>query len=126
MPIVRDYALQSILAATQSAVIVGGSMFTATIMKVRGYDAETAANWHWQLVFVRNWGFTLILIPAAWVFATLWLERHREAWFSKRWTLVSGVVLLCGLFFFMARMTTRAGSSIISLKEEAPASERNE
>jgi len=125
MTIVREYALQSIFAVLHSAVIVGGSMFTATIMKVRGYAPENAADWHWQLVFVRNWGFTLILIPAAWVIATLWLERHQAEWFSKRWTIVSGIVLLCGLAFFLARTTVRAGSSIISIKEDASAHERD-
>jgi hypothetical protein len=107
MPIVREYALQSIFFIVHSVVIMGGSMFTATFLKVRGYP-EADRVWHWLPVFVRNWGFTLILFPAGWVFATIWLERHRPDQFSKSETILTGILLLGGLGYFMMRVVLRA------------------
>ena len=114
MPIVREYALQSIFFLVHSMVVMGGSMFTATVLKVRGYP-EARAEWPWLPVFVRNWGFFLILIPAAWVLATIWLERHRPDWFTKRDTILTGVLLLAGLAYFMLRVIMRMSGSIIQV-----------
>jgi hypothetical protein len=101
MPIVRDHAMQSIFAAAQSLVIVAGSMFTATVLKVRGFP-DARSDWPVLAVFVREWGFTLILFPAAWVLSTIWLERQRSERFSKRWTIFSGLVLVAVLGGLMA------------------------
>ena len=110
MPIVREYAMQSIFAAAQSVVIVAGSMFTATVLKVRGFP-EARSEWPMLAVFVREWGFTLMLIPAAWVLGTIWLERHRADWFTKRWTILSGVILVAALCGLMAYATVSADNA---------------
>jgi hypothetical protein len=107
VPIVREYALQSILFLAQSMVIMGSSMFTATLLKVQGYP-EARTTWPWLPVFVRNWGFSFIVIPAVWALATIWLERHRPDWFSKRETIVTGILLLLALGYLMARIALRA------------------
>jgi len=104
MPIVRDYAMQSIFAAAHSVVIVAGAMLTAATPRMRGGDGGGP----WLALFVRDWGFLLISIPAAWVIATLWLERHRADWFTKRWTILSGVLVLAGLILLMIHAFTRA------------------
>ena len=108
MPIVREYAMQSIFAAAQSLVILTGSIFTATVLK-SGHGARSAGPW--LPVFVRDWGFVLMLIPATWVFLTLWLERHRSDWFTKRWTVLSGVLLLAVLAWLMVTAVAIAGAA---------------
>lgn len=106
MPIVREYAMQSIFAAAQSVVIVAGSMMTAVALKIRGYpDGDRA--WPALPVFIREWGLVLILLPAAWVLSTIWLERHRDE-FTKRWTILSGLFLLAALACLMALAFARA------------------
>jgi hypothetical protein len=113
MPIVREFALQSIFFITHCMVIMGGSMFTATFLKLNGYP-EARPVWPWLPVFIRNWGVVLILIPAVWVLATIWLERHCSDWFSKRWTILSGAFLLAALAWFMFRVALiSAGGSLI-------------
>ena len=109
MPIVRDHAMQSIFAAAQSLVIVAGSMFTATVMNVRGFP-DARSDWPVLPVFVREWGFTLILFPAVWVLGTIRLERRSE-WFSKRWTIFSGVVLVAVLGGLMAYAVVSADNA---------------
>lgn len=104
MPIVRDYAMQSIFAAAQAVVIVAGALLTAATPRMRG----GGSGGHWLPVFVRDWGVLLLLIPAAWVIVTLWLERHRSDWFTKRWTILSGVLLLVALVLLMVHAFTRA------------------
>lgn len=104
MPIVRDNAMQSIFAAAQAVVIVAGSLLTAATPRMRSGEGP------WLPVIVRDWGFVLLLIPAFWVFATLWLERHRSDWFTKRWTILSGLLVLLSLVGLMMHAFTRASS----------------
>jgi len=91
---------QSVLAVLQSALIVGGSLTTATLMKARGYP-DSSQYWHPWALFVRNWGFLLILIPAIWVVGTIWLERNRSLDFSTRGTVVTGMLVFAGLGLLM-------------------------
>ena len=77
-------------------------MFTATTPRMRAGDGP------WLAVFVRDYGFLLLLIPAGWVFATLWLERHRSDWLTKRWTILSGVAVLLFLAGLMMGAFARA------------------
>lgn len=98
MPIVREYAMQSIFVAAHSVVIVAGSMMTAVALRARGYPDQDR-DWPLLPVFVREWGLVLILIPAAWVLLTIWLERHRDL--GKRWTILTAVLLLAALACLM-------------------------
>jgi hypothetical protein len=102
MPIVRDNAMQSIFAAAQSVVIVAGSLLTAATPRMRGGEGP------WLPVFVRDWGFLLLLVPAVWVVGTIWLERHRSDWFTKRWTILSGLLVLLSLVSLMIHAFSRA------------------
>jgi hypothetical protein len=115
---VREYATQSVFAVLQSALIIGGSMSTATLMKARGFPDPTQF-WHPLALFVRNWGFLLILFPGIWVIATIWLERNRSAYFSTRWTLVSGLIVLaafCCLMLVSILLGSGAGTIIQSIE----------
>lgn len=106
MSSIREYTPQSVLASLQSVVVIAGSMFTGAALKLMGYP-EARVHWPTASVFVRNWGLLLVLIPAAWVVGSIWLERNRADWFSKRWTIVSGVLVLFCLTYFLYGTTIR-------------------
>lgn len=83
-------------------------------LKVQGYP-DTFTVLPLEIAFVRNWGFLLILIPLAWVIITIWLERHRAEWFSKRWTIASGIGVGVALGWYLLGTMARAGSSLINV-----------
>lgn len=68
----------------------------------------------WILVFVRNWGFLLLVLPFAWVVMTIWMEFH-HTWYSKRYTILSGLLLMASLISFFIYMAARAGSILMSM-----------
>jgi len=112
MRIHDEYRMQTVLALLQAGTVVFGSFLVGLVLKSMGY-AERFDELPLLYRFIRNWGFMLILIPLAWTVATIWMERH-EAWFSKRWTLVSGLALLGALAFWMVILAAKAGSTLIS------------
>ncbi|MEK7948864.1 hypothetical protein [Luteolibacter soli] len=111
-----EFRVQAVLAALQSGIVIAGSLLTATILKARGYP-ETFSVLPLKLSFVRNWGFLLILLPLVWALATIWLERRQPDWFSKRWTVGTGVLLAAWLGWFLFTAMARAGSSLIQVIE---------
>jgi hypothetical protein len=115
---IHEFMTQSIFAVLQSALIIGGSLTTGVLMKARGFADPNQFGHPWA-VFVRNWAFLLILIPGAWVVATIWLERNRGSDFSTRWTVVTGllvVVGLGGLMTFSVLLGSGAGTLIQSVR----------
>ncbi len=97
---IREFVIQSVFAVLHSALIIGGSITTAALMKARGYP-DPNQFWHPWALFVRNWGFLLILISGVWVVGTIWLERNRSSDFSSRWTIVTGLLVFAGLVWLM-------------------------
>ena len=109
------YRIQTILVLIQSGIIVVGSLLTGVILKAMGYP-DRFQQIPLKLLFVRNWGFLLILIPLVWAGGTIWMERS-QPWHTKRWTMVSGLCLAAWLVLFMAKVVGRAGSSIITVAQ---------
>jgi len=112
MNTVREYAIQAVLGAIQTATVIGGCMFTATSLKVFGYPDATR-RWPPLSVFVREWGMILTVVPFAWILGTIWMERHRGDWFSKWWAFGTGLVVLAALLYFFAGTTVSPGSTLI-------------
>ena len=112
MRLVEQHRTQTILGLIHVGTILFGSIGVGVILKAMGYsDGQEMAP---LIVFVRNWGFILILIPVFWVLATIWMELH-HSWHSKRVTLVSGVLLLAGLIWFFVLMAARASSILVHM-----------
>ncbi|MBB5352064.1 hypothetical protein HNR46_002305 [Haloferula luteola] len=107
-----EYRIQGILGSLHAPLIVGGCLSTGAILKVRGYPDEFT-ELPLRLAFVRNWGFLLILIPLGWVVLTIWLERHQAIWFSKRWTVATGIAVGGMMGWYLLGTLVLAGSSII-------------
>lgn len=110
-----EYRLQTMFALLQSGVILFGSLLTGVILKGMGYP-DKFQEIAFSLWFVRNWGFLLILIPLAWAAGSIWMEKN-QAWFTKRWSLVSGLSLFVGLIYFMTWIVGRAGSGLIHMSQ---------
>ncbi len=108
----NEYRMQTILTLLQAGAIVFGSFMVGVTLKTMGYP-DRFQELPLLYLFVRNWGFMLIVIPLVWAGATIWMERH-ENWFTKRWTLVSGLALFVSIVFWMVIMAGRAGSTLIS------------
>ena len=88
----REYAVQTALAALQCAVIQVGTLISTILLRSAGYP-DPAVDWPWLPVLIRDWGPLAFGIPGAWVIATILLERRDAGAFTKRWTIVSGLLL---------------------------------
>ena len=110
----REHSIQSVFVALDAALIIGGSLMTAALMKARGFP-DPDQFWHPFALFVRGWGFFLILIPALWVGGSLWLERNPRFDFTSRWTIVTGILVFAGLawLMFVAVMLGSGAGTII-------------
>ena len=96
----REYAVQTALAALQCAVIQVGTLISTILLRSAGYP-DPAVDWPWLPVQIREWGPLAFAIPGLWVIATILLERREAGAFTKRWTVVSGLllaVLLAGVY----------------------------
>lgn len=109
---IRDYTIQSVFVTLHAAVIIGGSMCTATTLKVMG-RSDVGPQDNFGFWFVRNWGFLIVVIPLAWAITTIYLERLNNEWSSKRFTVITGLLLLVGLAVFFFSITVHAGTSMI-------------
>lgn len=96
----REHSIQSVFAALDSMLIIGGSLMTAALMKARGFP-DPNQFWHPFALFVRGWGFLLILIPGIWVVWSVWSESNPRFDFTRRWTIVTGLIVFAGLAWMM-------------------------
>ncbi len=109
-----EFKIQGVFAAFQSLLIVSGCLFIGTILKAFGYP-DRFTELPMNLAFIRNWGFLLISLPFSWVVVTIWLERTHGDWFSKRWTVVTGVGLTALLGWYLLAALGRAEGFIIRI-----------
>jgi hypothetical protein len=112
MRLVDQHRTQTILALFQVGTILVGSIGIGAILKAMGFSDIQEMSW--LVIFVRNWGFILVLIPVVWVLMTIWMELH-QSWYSKRLTLVSGLLLLGSLVWFFILVAARASSVLIRM-----------
>ena len=74
------------------AVILGVFMTRAAFMGA-GYP-ESNLDWNSLALVIRNPGFLLLLVPVAWTIASTYMEHYSVGWWSRRWTIISGVAAL--------------------------------
>jgi len=97
-----EYSSQTVIAAMQTVVVVGGTLATATMLKIAGYP-ESEKMWPQASVFARDSGFLFLLVPVLWVLASVTFERRYPDWFSKRWTVASGFIVLLALMLYFTK-----------------------
>ena len=86
------------LAVFQMMVVILGVFMTRAMFMGSGYP-EAAVDWNDVAMLVRNHGYVLLLVPAGWAAATMYFENYGTGFWSRRWTLGSGLALLVGLGF---------------------------
>ena len=99
----HEYSIQTVLASMQFVVILFGFMATGLILKGAGYP-DIGFPINGRTLFVRHYRAVFLIVPVIWVFATIALEGRPENRFTKRWSFVTGAMLLAGLtyFYFLA------------------------
>jgi|GEM_PF-6252576 len=89
------------LALLQSLVIVIGVLTTCMILKLNlSIYKESSVDWNPVAVAVRNFGFLLLIIPAAWAGTCVALEHRRTNFWNSTRTLISGIAIITILIGF--------------------------
>lgn len=112
MRYLEQHRTQTILALFQVGTILVGSIGVGWLLKAFGYSDGN--QMFWLVIFVRNWGFSLALIPVIWVLSSLWMEVH-HSWHSRRVTLITGILLWAALVWFFLHIAARACSILFRM-----------
>jgi hypothetical protein len=97
-----NYRAISIITLIQAGVTVGGVLMITAILKLKGYGQGEVPDWFFRsdAVFMRNSGFTLLLIPAFWALLATALARLQVNQWVQLATLIGGVAILYGMWYF--------------------------
>ena len=88
------------IAFLQILAIIGGVFTTRAAFVACGYP-DANYDWIGPALFVRNYGFFLLVLPFTWTTATIYLETYGTGRWSKRWTLASGLLLLLAIVLLL-------------------------
>jgi len=91
-------------------------MVVTGVMKIFNDDFLASCQWGKVLLAVRSAGMLLLLLPAFWAVLTVRLERSETGWWSRAWTLASGVVLAMGLAWFFVECAVVGLSPITPIR----------
>ncbi len=83
----------TIIALLQVVAIIGGVFLTRGVFMVHDYP-NSAVDFGTVPTLVRNFGFLLLLLPLAWTVVSMWLEQRCEGGWTRRWTILSGILIL--------------------------------
>ena len=97
--LVREHPIQTVFVLLQTLVLVLGSTLVAVSIKIYCVSGNLPVPGFSALV--RDWGFLLLLVSGTWAFWTVALERNPANGFTKRWSLVSGILLLVSLYWLL-------------------------
>ncbi|RYD18880.1 MAG: hypothetical protein EOP88_21025 [Verrucomicrobiaceae bacterium] len=88
------------IAALQVLVVIVGVFVTR--LSLTGFLDEALANPRYRVpVLIHHHGYLLLAVPLLWTGLILWLENRPATGWSRRWTVVSGLVFLAALFCFL-------------------------
>ncbi len=94
------YRAISIIALIQVGVVVGGTLFVAAMLKAFGYGSGEVPDSFFLPIplFVRHFGFTLLLLPAVWTMAAVFTARAAfRPWLPPVVLLLGITVVLLGI-----------------------------
>lgn len=83
--------------AVDSVVIVYGVISFCVFMRVSGHPEFD--NFRSEVILVRHAGFLILLVPAAWVWLTVWYEGTSQSG-PKVLTISTGVLVVLYLVLF--------------------------
>lgn len=94
-----EYRVQTYIGAVQLLAVIAGSLILR--MSVKGMEDLLNPDYYPDpLKYLRplsQYGWTLILIPIAWVVLTIRGERSDLWWATRSFTIGSGIVIILGL-----------------------------
>jgi hypothetical protein len=93
----------SVIALIQAGVVVFGMLFVAMSLKGHGYQRGDVPDSEFKTVaiFVGRYGYTLLILPAAWAIATLATTRvPRYAKFNAPLLLLGIAAIIVGIGMF--------------------------
>jgi hypothetical protein len=84
------------IALFQVFTVIIGVFMTRAAFMASGYpDADL--QWNRLALLLRNHGYFLLLVPLAWTLTATRLENLSSGPWSRRWTLVTGMLVLAAL-----------------------------
>jgi magnesium-transporting ATPase (P-type) len=84
------------IALLQFFTVIVGVFMTRAAFMMLGYP-ESNLDWNGLALLLRNYGFILLLIPVAWTITVTYLENCSVGWWSRRWTLATGILIMAAL-----------------------------
>ncbi len=93
-----------IIGLLQVGVVLGGTLFVSGVMRANGYETSRGfgAPYSGAAVFVRHYGLSLLILPAAWIAGSIYSGRETAPRYLRRVFLVIGVVaVLVGIFAYL-------------------------
>ncbi len=93
------------LALLQVMVVLIGTFVTRVAFMGNGYP-DRDADWNRFSLLLRGYGFVLLLVPLVWTCTVMWLEHRSAGSWTRRWTILSGCLLLALLAFLFFRAST--------------------
>lgn len=103
----RPYAHISIpIAVLQVVAVVAGVFLTR--LGFANLDGQDLDARHFRVpLLVHHHGYFLLALPLLWTGAVVWLENRPGDRWSRRWTVVTGLVLLAALSIFLYEVCTQ-------------------
>ena len=96
----REHAIETVFVFLQAMVILAGSGLVALSIKIYG-ESYGSRPLPFFSMFVRDWGFLFLVVPAVWALGCVWLERDERFAIGQRSVVVTGILVLIGLAFLM-------------------------
>lgn len=103
----------SIIALLQVGVVIGGTLFVRTMLKMWGYGTEEGIGSHYRpgSLFIRHFGIFLFLVPITWTILAVGSMRFSARDWQWQALLIAGIALIgAGAFWYFVLGVTAAGS----------------
>ena len=84
------------IALIQVLVVIIGVFMTRLAFTFGGYP-DSDKDWNSLSLFIRNYGFLILLLPVAWTTVVVFLENRGSGHWSRPWTIGTGLFVLFAL-----------------------------
>jgi len=99
MTIGQEYRLQTWLAITQFLLGLAGWVWNGIFNWALNFQTDPNNGF---AIFIRQAGILILLLPLAWAIFTIRKDGNPESRWTRRHTIISGVLLAIAMFYLMA------------------------